>query len=516
MKNTLKIILALAMVICMLFTVAGCGDKGKETSSEQTVNDNFFADAETQNEVTSNETASNTSTGTQSNVTSNNNSNVTSNNNSNTSSGGKTSKPSNTSSITNSGSSGNITTTVPKENQIGGKTWKEVLASMPKKLRGTKLTMYNWNPATEYTGAPAVMEEFKKQTGIEVTWNTISHSIYFTKLPAIIASGENIPDMARIGYSDLDFVQNMQPLSVSKYDFTDEAWDQNMMKTLTFGGKTYGTTLQNTHISGVYVMFYNKAVIDKYNYEDPYKLWKAGKWNWDKYLSMCEDAKDDGMNFGSVGEGHMKSYISSYGLVNIYYNGKMMASNWNTPEWLKAHQIIGDLYNKDGLFGRGQAELFDAAGCPFYIGTTVHARNKNSYFGTLKGNKTLYFVPVPEHPELGKYYQGYGEIEAYGIPKGAKNVEAVPYFLRFFLDGANYTLDTYFGNKQNLEVYNWCMNQPNKVVSWGYEPTNVVGVGEAQTIEKCTGAQMKNFIDTNTGVNNKFLKEQNEILNKLK
>ena len=514
MKNTLKTIIALAMVICMLFTVAGCGDKGKETSSKQAVSDDFFADAQTQDEVTSTETSSNTSTGTQSNVTSNNNSNVTSNNNSNTSSGGKTSSSTQTSSSTTS--SGNITTTVPKENQVGGKSWKDVLASMPKKLRGTKLTMYNWNPATEYTGAPAVMEAFKKQTGIQVTWNTVSYSTYFTKLPAIIAAGENIPNMARIGYADLDFIQNMQPLSVSKYDFTDEAWDQTMMKNLTFGGKTYGTTLQNTHISGVYVMFYNKALIDKYNYEDPYKLWKAGKWNWDKFLEMCEDAKDDGMPFGAVGEGHAPSYVSSFGITNLYYNGKMMASNWNTPEWLKVNQEVGDLYNKDLLFGRGREETFDAGEVVFYVGTTVHARNKNSYFGDLKANKTLYFVPLPEHPELKKYYQGYGEIEAYGIPKGAKNVEAVPYFLRYFLDGANYTLDTYFGNKQNLEVYNWCMNQPNKVIHYGFESPNVVGSGENVGISYCTGAQVKNFIDANKGVNAQFLNEQNEILNKLK
>ena len=513
MKNTLKTIIALAMVICMLFTVAGCGDKGKETSSKQAVSDDFFADAQTQDEVTSTETSSNTSTGTQSNVTSNNNSNVTSNNNSNTSSGGKTSSSTQTSSSTTS--SGNITTTVPKENQVGGKSWKDVLASMPKKLRGTKLTMYNWNPATEYTGAPAVMEAFKKQTGIQVTWNTVSYSTYFTKLPAIIAAGENIPDMARIGYADLTFVQNMQPLSVSKYDFTDEAWDQNMMKNLTFGGKTYGTTLQNTHISGVFVMFYNKALIDKYNYEDPYKLWKAGKWNWKKLLEMCEDAKDDGLSFGVVGEGSVTSFFSTLGLRNIYYNGKMMASNWNTPEWLKIHQELGDLYNKDKIFGFGRQETFNANDALFYTGTTVHARNKNSYFGDFKANKTLYFVPMPERTG-NKYYQGYGEIEAYGIPKGASNPEAVPYFLRYFLDGANYTLDTYFGNKQNLEVYNWCMNQPNKVIDWGYESPNVRGEGEINSLSRCTGAQVKSFIDSNSGVNKQWVKEQNEILNKLK
>ena len=510
MKITLKSLLALAMVICMLFAVAGCGDKGKETSSEQTVNDDFFATTETKDDVSSEDISSNTSSDAQSNVTSNKDN--ASNKNQNTSSGGKTSSTTNTS----SNGSGNITTKVPEGFQIGGKSWKDVLAGMPKKLRGTKLTMYNWNPATEYTGAPAVMDSFQKQTGIRVTWNTISHSVYFTKISAIIASGENIPDMARIGYAELDFIQNMQPLSVSKFDFKDEAWDENMMKTLTFGGKTYGTTLRNTHISGVYVMFYNKAVIDKYNYEDPYKLWKAGKWTWDKFLEMCEDAKDDGMNFGCVGEGHMPAYVSTYGVTNLYYNGKMMASNWNSPEWLKIHQELGDLYNKQGLLGRGQAELFNAAGCPFYVGTTVHARNKNPYFGDVKANKTLYFVPLPEHPEQKKYYQGYGEIEAYGIPKGANNPEAVPYFLRYFLDGANYTLDTYFGNKQNLEVYNWCMNQPNKVVNWGYETEDVAGIGEVKTIEKCTGAQVKNFIDTNSRINAKWVDEQNKILNKLK
>ncbi len=489
MKNTLKTLLALAMVICMLFTVAGCGDKNKDTSSAASANDDMFKDEATLQAAPS---SSETSTG--------------------------NSTPG-TSSESNGSQGGTVTTEVPNENLVGGKSFNDILKNMPKKLRGTKLTMYNWNPANEYTGAPKVMEDFKKKTGIQVTWNTINYGSYFTKLPALIAAGENIPDTARIGYADLNFIQNMQPLSVSKFDFTDEAWDQTMMKNLTFNGKTYGTTIKNTHISGVSVMFYNKAVVDKYDYEDPYKLWKAGKWTWDKYVDMCEDAKDDGMSFGSVGEGHMPAYVGSWGLTNIYYNAKTnkMASNWNTSNWLKVHQTLGKLYNEKSIFGKGREELFDAGGCLFYIGSTVHARNKNSYFGDLKANKTLYFVPIPEHEDLnGKYYQYYTEIEAYGIPKGAKNPEAVPYFLRFFLDGANYTLDTYFGNKQNLEVYNWCMNRENKVISWGYQASNVKGAGDKNSIDACTGAQMKNFIDSNKGANEKYLKEQNEILNKLK
>ena len=60
------------------------------------------------------------------------------------------------------------------------------------------------------------------------------------------------------------------------------------------------------------------------------------------------------------------------------------------------------------------------------------------------------------------------------------------------------------------------MNQPNKVINWGYEAENMVGLGETKTLEKCVGSQVKNFIDTNSGVNNKWLKELNDVLSKVK
>ena len=60
------------------------------------------------------------------------------------------------------------------------------------------------------------------------------------------------------------------------------------------------------------------------------------------------------------------------------------------------------------------------------------------------------------------------------------------------------------------------MNQPNKIVNYGFESPDVVGEGTVTSIALCTGAQVKNFIDTNKGVNDKWVKEQNEIINKLK
>ncbi len=480
MKNTLKTLLALAMVLCMLFTVAGCGDKGKEKETEQQVNSNFFEDVESQNQSATNNSSEEETT-----------------------------------SDTQSSQQGTTSTVIPDENKIGGKPWKDVLAGMPKNLRGTKVVMYNWNPATEYTGAPAVMDNFKKQTGITVEWRTIAYAQYFTKLPALIASGENIPDMARSRGPVPSWVQNYEPLSKAKYDFTDKAWDKNMLDLYTFNGKQYAATLQNTHIGSINLMFYNKALIDKYDFEDPYKLWKAGKWTWDKYIEMCEDAKEEGCSSGSNGEGHMPTYLTTWGISGaISYNGKTYNSNWKNKDFLTVHQLLGDLYNKDKLFAFGGEETFNDGKVLFSIGTAVHARKKNSYFGNLKNANTLYFVPMPSHPELKKYYQGHGEAEAYGIPKGAPNPTAVPYFLRFFLDGANYELSTYFGNKQNLEVYNWCMSQKNKVYAYGYPEE--LGKIDEKGIQAQTGAQMKSFIDSNNGKANQMVKQYNDDVKKIK
>ena len=493
MKNTLKSILALAMVICMILTVAGCGDKKKEAASDPAVDENFFTETTSQEDASTGDTSSQTSS-TQSNQQSQQQSTAVGS--------GSTS------------SSNKVTTTVPKENTIGGKSWKEVLAGMPKKLRGTSLIMYNWNPATEYTGAPAVMDAFMKQTGIKVEWRTINYSQYFTKLPALIASGENIPDMARTRGPIPSWVQNYEPLSISKYDFKDKAWDKNMMELYTFNGKAYCTTLQNTHIGSIDLIFYNKDIINKQNYEDPYKLWKAGKWTWEKYLSMVEDAKEDGF-LGANGERMFTGYLSSRGISGaISYNGKQYTSNWLKKDFLKAHQELGDLFNKDSMFHFGGEETFNAGKILFYTGTAVHMRKKNSYFGNLKAANTVYAVPYPTIKGQKKYYQGHGEAEAYGIPKGANNPEAVPYFLRYFLDGSNYELSTYFGNEQNLEVYNWCMNQKNKVYGYGY-PSGVGAIAEGG-IQVQTGAQMKSFIDANKGLVDKMIKEYNDTAKKLK
>lgn len=486
MKQILKSILAIMMILCMLFTVVGCGGTENVGSEEQVAaDDSFFTDEATQNEKE--ETTSNDGT---------------SNSKDNDNDGGKDTG----------------TTVVPQENKVGGKSWKEVLGSMPKKLRGKTITMYNWNTANEYTGAPEVIEKFTKQTGIKVKWQNVTFGNYFTKLTALVASGKGIPDIVRVRLDEFAMLKDLQPLSVAGYDFSDEAWDQNLMKLYTYGNNTYATSLQNTHLGSPNMMFYNKALIKKYDMEDPYELWKAGKWTFNKYVEMCREYRElapEGTPVTS-GEGFFAVYAASYGLSGGFaYDGKQFYNPLKETKFLEVHQLLGDFYNKEHLFDFGTHERMNNQNALFSIGIATHLRRKNTYYGNLKSADNLYVVPMPAIDGQSTYYQGMGEAEAYAIPKGAPTPEAVPYFLRFFLDGANYTLSNYFCNKQNLEVYNWCMSQPNKVAIYRY-PVSISSLEATTGIQAQTGAQMKKFIDSNYGAVNKAIEEYNDILATLK
>ncbi len=479
MKLNVKSFFAIMMLICMLIMAIGCNNKKKEPE-KVAGNDEFF----TQSLISGENGSGDSSNGNQS---------------------GDSSQS--------GGSQGQ--TTVPDENKIDGKSWNEVLTAMPKNLRGTSLTVYNWNPASEYTGAPEVISQFTKHTGIKVDWRVVSYTDYFTKLASLIASGENIPDVARTLGPVPSQMLNYQPLKTTGYDFSDAAWDKNIMDMYSVGSKVYATSLKNTHIGSVDLMFYNKGLIEKYDLEDPYKLWKSGKWNWEKFLEMCEEYNDNSGSPALTGERWTKPFFSSRGLSGpIGFNGSKYYNATKGSAFLKLYQELGDLYNKDDLFLRGNLQRFDDGDALFSAGGAVHARKKNSRYGVLKSSNQLYAVPLPVPKNQKTYYQGAEETEAYAVVNGAPNAKAVPYFLRYFLDGANYDLDTYFCNKQNLEVYNWCMSQKNKVYYYAFN--EYTAGNQNNGIDYQTGAQVKKYIDANNGLVDREVKEYNETLAKLK
>ncbi len=394
-------------------------------------------------------------------------------------------------------------------NFVNNKTWQQVLAEMPQNLKGTKVVIYNWTPLAEYYNAPSVMEDFTSQTGITVEWKRVNYTEYFTRLAALVATQES-PDIVRVKLPVPDSFRYLQPLSTANYDFGDSAWDNQVMKDYTANGKVYATSLKNTPIGTVGMMLYNKSVINRYGLEDPYSLWKNGKWTTNKFIEMCKDYVKMSGNKSACTGMDIDKWLQMHGIESnvAFRNGKFI-SLMNDAKLLTLTQQYCDYYNINKILNKGQAEIMDAGQSLFYAGASWCIRSKNSYFGTLKSNGTLYAVPMPIVPGE-KYYNIRDEYEAYGIAKGAKNPQAVPYVLRYFLDGNNYNLNKFFCNSQNVEVYNWCMAQTNNIWSSGwYEPDSTNG------ISKKTANQVKSYLDAIAPSVENHVKSLNDAMSKI-
>jgi hypothetical protein len=53
------------------------------------------------------------------------------------------------------------------------------------------------------------------------------------------------------------------------------------------------------------------------------------------------------------------------------------------------------------------------------------------------------------------------EMTAFAIPKGARNPELVPYYIRYVMDQKSYDMSKAFYDAQSLEVYNYTVGKRN-------------------------------------------------------
>lgn len=474
-KNLFRSVLTILLAVLMLCTVVGCGGSDV-TSSDDFTGDDFFAD-DTESAIKGNDEV-----------------------NSEPDSG--------------SVSGSDKVETVKSE----GKSWNEVLASMPKSLRGTTVTIYNWNPLKEYPGSSAVISKFEKATGIKVKWITQSYSTYLSNLASRVAAGQS-PDLVRTNTPNPMGLISLQPIDVCGYDFSDKAWDQVLMKDYTYNGKIYATNLKNTHLGSANIVMYNKALINKYDLDDPYTLWKNGKWTWDKMLEISKAYMDESKASFAIGGGAYQTLASMYGVQGpaVYKDGKF-ANNTGDAKFLDVTKEIAKLRNTDGIYTGWCADEFNNGDCLFWMHGSIYARKNNAYFQSLKSAGQMNIVPFPSISGQKTYYQGMSEYEAYGIADGAPNAAAAPYLLRYFLDQENYDMSSVFCSAQAVEVYNWCMSQEHRIWSTIYGNQGFWGMSDdafGDEHEKMTADQIVSFVNSNSALIDARVNQYNQAISKL-
>ena len=420
-KNCLKRVLSISVVFCMLFLC----------SCKKNTKDSYYYEYES--EV----------------VNTSENEDLTEN--PKTDSGEK--QQTNSSSVSNKGqnNSSSKSTGVKK-----GGNLETLLNSVPADLKGKTVTMYSWNEANAVSGATKVIEDFTKKTGIKIQWNVGSYDNYATEVSALVAAGK-APDIIRLMGLQHSIISNMDPLSKTGFDFTEDVWDKNVTSFYTVNGKMYGANLKNTLIQQPTVLLYNTATIAKYDFEDPYTLWKQGKWTWEKFKQMLVDYHKETGNLSWSPRTYV-DIATTKGEGFITKNGDRFKSNMSSKTLYNGLVEMSQMY-QDGLVDSIPINYGGITNDKnlFLSESIIGARRTHFYFVSLKEQQKLKIVPLPSVGS--KYVQHYSELEAYGLAKGAKNPSGAYYFLRYYLDADNYDQKTFFPDTTFMDVYKWCMKQ---------------------------------------------------------
>jgi len=122
-------------------------------------------------------------------------------------------------------------------------------------------------------------------------------------------------------------------------DMTQPYWDQGAQENLMVLDKMYYGYLDFgfDHYDSMTVLFYNGILVDKYQIEDPYDLWKNNEWTIDKMGEMIEMVSSD-----ENGNGKFELESDVYGLAGREYNFQPMlfASGASLVSWDKETSLF--------------------------------------------------------------------------------------------------------------------------------------------------------------------------------
>lgn len=325
---------------------------------------------------------------------------------------------------------------------VDGKINNEnLIAMMPKELKGTTIKFYNWYDPYELEQEGTIIDEFQEKFGVKVDLVLAEYQTYNDYLAGLMATGD-APDVMRMLAPSAAMLKALQPLKNSGFIFDESVWHKDTMDFYSVDGIAYGTNLINTAFYNPDVIFYNSATMKEMGYDDPYEMWKKGTWTWDAFNKMCKDWIKQGSDYYGAEMWPRGAVPLSAGKDLVEYDGK----NWKlsiTDETLLAAWRFTTQGVKDRVFG-GLRDTMDASDQKtlFTIldATGLAKSSTNNYFRKIKAKGNLGFAPLPKWKNQ-EYITVCGEYLAYGFCKGCKNIQAAPYFLAYFMNMDNYVDD---------------------------------------------------------------------------
>ncbi len=250
--------------------------------------------------------------------------------------------------------------------------------------------------------------EFMEDYDIEIEWIPMGYSEYVSKLPQMVAAG-NPPDTAVMtDATALSFMYGNLVMPINDYiTLEDKYWDEDVLNNFSIDGNYYAV---NTGDIDTFFVYYNKTLFDELGLEDPYTLYKNGKWTFDKLRELAKKAttyESDKTTVSCYGIGtHYKEVFAlAFGGNIIDYNEgtSMYESSLKSAATVAGLNYLKDLC-KDGSMNPSVAGFteFPFRKIAMFVERPQHAIGNYDLLNTMKDE--IGIVPLPASPIDGKQY----------------------------------------------------------------------------------------------------------------
>lgn len=400
-----------------------------------------------------------------------------------------------------------------KKNQTTGKD------ATLESLRGTTIKVLDWNALGSVTGAKETVNKFQKKTGIKVDFIVKAHADYSSSLASMVAA-DQAPDVVRIRALNPAILKQIQPIDVTGINYNDDVWDKRVSKQFTVNGKVYAVNRKDTLLQLPTVMCYNTSYISKYSLDDPYNLWKNGKWTWQNFIRLCTEFKDEaGSGYTPWSPFGVLLFTSQKGNPVSYAKDGRLVSNYNNDAIKATQEFLG--YKSSGIAGAyADNDGFDQGKYLFLTSSIIDSRVSHFGMNGLKSKNALGAVPYPSFG--GKtHVTVFQECQAFGVAKGAKNPKAVPYYLEYYLNPDNYEEKTFFNSTKILDVYKSLMKSENynffdDVINPLTEPGGNMALADYQDLKVATADQANVIMNRMKAPYEAGIKKMNDALAEIK
>ncbi|MFB5066838.1 MAG: hypothetical protein ACE3NC_06625 [Candidatus Wallacebacter cryptica] len=287
---------------------------------------------------------------------------------------------------------------------------------------------------------------------------------WFDALMARIMSGDSTYDIFRFnhrsGYFPLVSAGMLYPvgqiLPEEYYESLPQA-DQYAIEKLAYEGEYYGFGVMHGLFNATMsIMSYDYDKIEEAGLEDPYQLWKEGRWDYKTFEEYCVALTQDTDGDGVIDQWGYVDVANAVGAIRFLpcFNGVEFAQQDENGKWVFALNR-NELINGLNLVHRWRNELGILGGTAVFHGSHLAGLRHRIAAGDIEFG----MVPHPIGPDMDRHYYPAFDFSSNFLPINAEYPEGLIALADFLFreedteEYLDFYINNYMVSREHMEVY---------------------------------------------------------------